>query len=74
MAAAESLKIPVEEELIRELGSRYTGYRSAIAHPFDPVSVLGLTGQVLEPVKHILAFLDQPGAILEGPPHPAANK
>lgn len=47
-------QIGVDEILFRELETRYTAYRQAISDPFDPVRVLGLTGQVLETVNRVL--------------------
>lgn len=46
--------IGVEEELLRELGDRYAQYRQAMSDPFDPVTVLAQTGNVLEAVNRIL--------------------
>lgn len=47
-------EIGVEEELLRELGNRYAQYRQAVSYPFDPVTVLAQTGNVLEAVNRIL--------------------
>jgi hypothetical protein len=47
-------EIGVEEELLRELGNRYALYRQAISGPFDPVTVLTQTGNVLDTVNRIL--------------------
>lgn len=52
-------EIGVEEELLRELGNRYALYRQAMSAPFDPVTVLAQTGNVLEAVKHILMSTEQ---------------
>lgn len=46
--------IAVDAGLLDELDNRYAEYRQAMSTPFDPVSVLALTGQVLETVRHIL--------------------
>ena len=41
-------------DLLHELGDRYGAYRAALAFPFDPVSTLGLTGEVLASVRRLL--------------------
>lgn len=52
--ASTGREIGVDEELLHELGARYTQYRQAMSGPFDPVTVLALTGNVLEAVNRIL--------------------
>lgn len=52
-------EIAVQVDLMRELGSRYAEYRQAMSAPLDLMSVLALTGQVLETVNHILASSEQ---------------
>lgn len=52
-------EMSVKVELMRELGSRYAEYQQAMSTPFDPVSVLALTGRVLETVNRILMSTEQ---------------
>lgn len=42
-----------------ELGSRFAECRQLVSAPFDPLSVVALTGQVLETVNHILTTPEQ---------------
>jgi cytochrome P450 len=52
-------EIGVDESLLRALGNRYAEYRQAMSEPFDPVRVLGLTGQVLEAVNQVLGSTEK---------------
>lgn len=52
--AIKGREIRVDEELLHELGKRYAQYRQAMTGPFDPITVLALTGNVLEAVSRIL--------------------
>jgi hypothetical protein len=52
-------EIGVEEQLLHELGNQYRQYRQAVSDPFDPVTVLTLTGKVLESVNRILTSTEQ---------------
>lgn len=70
MTSISAIKIPVEEGLLRELNSLYSEYLQAISHPFDPVAVLRLNGQVLATVKRILASLDHPSQLQPESPSP----
>jgi cytochrome P450 len=51
--------IGVDEQLLNELGNQYRQYRQAMSGPFDPVTVLSLTGKVLGAVNRLLASTEQ---------------
>lgn len=52
--AIKGREIGVDEELLHELGKQYEQYRQALTGPFDPITVLALTGNVLEAVNRML--------------------
>ena len=48
-------EVGVNGLLLQELGDRYAAYRQAVSAPLDPVRALGLTGEILDAVRRILA-------------------
>ncbi|MBT2534178.1 hypothetical protein J7E83_19020 [Arthrobacter sp. ISL-48] len=49
------IDVPLLQEQLQELAARYVAYREALSGPFDPIRTLGLTGDILASVRHILA-------------------